>query len=184
MAKYSRRGYYGYRDDNGDFIKCGKMPKLLGIKINTDTNRSELILKILYMNRFHEIEIPRENVISRLKILQYASYGLDVQESTAMVLISALLEVESRIESDKIWYVHNNLGWYTEEGQILFKKYETPYFDTFTSYIGQLLIQPQGSWDVYKEMLERHVLKSPPLTFAFICGLSGHKRFERKFLRR
>lgn len=173
MPQYYRHGYYGYYDDVGNFVKCGRMPKVIGIKVNTDTGKSKFVLQVLYMGRYHEIEIPREDVISRLKLLQYAAYGLDVQERTAVYLINALLEIESKISDKDVMYVHNNLGWYTEENQLLFKKYETPYHNTITSYIGQLLIQPQGSWDEYEAMLKKHVLKSPQLTFAFICGLSA-----------
>ncbi len=166
---------YGYEDEDGIFFPLGTAPELVQIHIDIDNLTTIFELRVFYKGASSILKIPRDDIVRRNNLIRYAGQGLDVTEGSVFYLMSVILQMEENIDPRNVHYVHRSLGWDNDESKFpkSFKKYKIRYENSISTYTGDYLIAPMGTWDRYKSMLQEHVVPSPALTFAFVSGLSA-----------
>ena len=68
-------------------------------------------------------------------------------------------------------YFHKGIGWGEYENELIFKAYETVGWDS--TYKGKFDIKPAGSFEGWKDTIEKYVLPQPALSLITILGLSS-----------
>jgi len=169
---YSKNNYiYKYKgEDKGD-VKIAR-----GIKVNTIQEILETgdeVLKIEFLTRDNEIKnlsISRKLFGSGHKLAEkLVAQGADVYEHNSRDIIKFLVDSERRAEKE---FIHRGLGWDRDDGKSLyFKHYKGINIDS--TYDGDYAIKPKGSFNTFKEFVEREVIGNIPLELALTCGFSS-----------
>lgn len=152
-----RNGQYGkwdYRKNEAPrFVSLGAAVFLRSISINANT--SERILTLAFEDAHGKevlCQFERKN-LTETGIMQLLGKGVQVTKKTAGVLITSILNQEPDAPSE---IRHTELGFgYFDEKQVFFG-YTANGIES--NYNGNLLIQPTGSFDAWKEMVQTEVL--------------------------
>ena len=164
-----RNGQYGkwdYRKNEAPrFVSLGAAVFLRSISINANT--SERILTLAFKDAHGKevlCQFERKN-LTETGIMQLLGKGVQVTKKTAGVLITSILNQEPDAPSE---IRHTELGFgHFDEKQVFFG-YSAIGIES--NYNGNLLIQPTGSFDAWKEMVRTEVLGTDLETIVAIAA--------------
>lgn len=168
-------GYYGMflRDKNGkvsSFQRYGRAVELVEVNETIETGEVFLKLRYEYGGETHNLTIPRDH-LKRQELLKYASNGVDVFEHTVSALIKLLQAQEN--ETEEYYYNHKFLGWDKFNGKDIFKSSLIDNSVLYSEYCGDYLINPTGSYDIWRSMIESEVIGNPEMELSLSIGLSS-----------
>lgn len=137
-----------------------------------DEPRVDLILQYSDGITIKELQVDREQTLSKPGIKSLLGKGISFNESRCELLLTYLLWSEQRAPKES---VHCHLGWVKEKGAYTFRGYES--FSAVGSspshYVGNLDIKPRGNLDVWLDMVKNNVLPYPQITFCLLLGFAA-----------
>lgn len=159
---------YLYLCAKGDKIKIGEAIDVISVQKNIDNNEYTLAIKYFYMGKAYEIKIPRYLCFKRSEFIKFQKYGVDVTERTADVII-AFLQNQEKSAPEKL--VHTTIGYAKSGAKDIFKLYRG--ININSSYIGELDIEPMGSYENWRKVIDKSVIGNIPLETMVVVGLSS-----------
>jgi len=132
--------------------------------INIEDSTQMIKLKIESNGVTNIIEVTRNelyNISSKL-----FDYGADIVIAKDFKTTMLFQESKARVE-----YVHKGIGWDEYKGNQIFKAHSAIGFKS--NYKGKFDIKPVGSFEGWKDTIEKYVLPQPALQLITILGLSA-----------
>ena len=172
-GKYGQYKKYKSKDSEGNVIYEEKFLAYGGavyveIKVvNIDTREQILELYFTKGDKKESISFPRKNLIDG-KILDLATYGVQVTKQSAEFLIKSIMNQEIMAPEKNIY---KSLGFGEYEGRKIFKGHRAVGIEA--EYEGKLDVSPKGSYETYIHMIENEVLGQTPLEFILAVSISG-----------
>lgn len=166
--------YYQRSSDKIEYI-C-RYHFIKSIYINFETG--EVMMDIEYINNgvFRILPMPRE-YLTKNKLLSYLpKYGLDVHDDNAKDVLNYLLYLEERAE---VSYTHVNLGFHRIDGELMYLHNKAIGSEINSKYHydnelgGSHNIEPKGTFEGYKEVIDNHVIGHAPLETVTTIGFSA-----------
>ena len=134
---------------------------------NIDTKEMELELVFNQHGQEMRKYISR-GMLTRRNFLELMKYGVDVAEHTVSQILVYLNEREKRAP---LKYVHSSVGFGEHDGAPIFKLQTA--IGTNSEYIGNLLVEPKGSFSEWARIIRDEVLGHTPLELALVMGLAA-----------
>ena len=167
------------------FKPLGKAVTIEAITENIETNKANacLLLSFDYLGRKKYFEIPRRAISDPTLLQDLADAGADVTKKHFNVFVDTLRQQELEIEATGVGSkkVYTHLGWKTMTihlstgGSVNKLCYRAsnlvgPYNAT---YDGSMKINPMGTFDEWKAMVENEIIGHPPAEVVMLAGLSA-----------
>lgn len=162
--------YKDVRDSNGTVTKTVPISNwmlLSEIQQNIDSSRFKLKIEFIYAGKVRNIEISKGS-LTKLKIMELLDHGLDVTEDNIRDVLRVLRLQE---ECAPIRNIHDGLGWGEYDDKVIFKLNESLGIES--TYCGKLSMEPKGTLESWKALMESEVMGHTPLELALIIGLSA-----------
>lgn len=137
------------------------------VLIDMDTNEVNFLLSYKYRDKQQEIILSRGD-LRKNRIVDLSAKGLDIFDHNATTIIKHLHNQEQLAPEQK---VHRTLGWGTFGDNVVFKHWNAIGLDSM--YVGNLKIEPKGTFENWKNVVQGHVLGNTPLELAVLLGLSS-----------
>lgn len=165
-------GKYGFykidKENNRYFIPVGGAVYVEDTITDIDTCEQYMTLYFDMMDgKRRSIRFPRED-LNENKITSLTAYGVQVTKQKASVLIRCIENQEIKV---KRLLNHNRLGFCVYENRSIFKGAKAVGAESV--YRGNLRISPQGSYDIYIQMLKEEVIGHTPAEFLLSASVSG-----------
>lgn len=146
------------KDDSGKpkFYAFGSAPIVKNILI--DLESGEMFLKLIFYNvagQGTEITMPRSDMTEQ-NLLNLVKFGIQVEKKSAKVLLYCLENQESQAE---VIYCHGRTGFGFFNGREVFKG--SVVTGVNSDFTGDIKIMPQGSAELWVQMVREEVLGSP-----------------------
>lgn len=138
--------------------------KLLKKLISTDDSSQWIRLKITGNGISNILELPRYELYNPSKKLY--DYGAEILDNRDFVFLISRQERTLTTE-----YFHTSVGWSLFNGQRIFNAYSCVGLES--TYKGKFDIKPVGSFEGWKDTIEKYVLPQPALQLITILGLSA-----------
>lgn len=170
------KGYLGkYRmqkDGTTSFEpKCKSVELVKRIKV-IETNTYKLLLEWYDNGVKQSIEVDRQE-LAKCKSGYLLSKGLDFYEHSATIILKYIQQQEEFVG---LVLRHQGVGWITHEGERVFRSNQlitSNQSSLKSKYSGKMAIEPQGSVDTYKQMLEDEVVGYTPAEMSLVMGASS-----------
>lgn len=137
---------------------------------NVDEQTFQFVLRYWYKSKWRELLVKRSQ-LQLNELTKLLDHGVDVPNYKAgqIAKFLSLQEKDAPLKQ-----VHEKLGWSDHNGNLLYKHQkihgsDLPYSST---YAGKLLLQ-KGTFEGWKDVIEREVLGYTPLEFALVCGFAS-----------
>jgi len=158
------------KDDN-KFLIVFSTYVAVKYKIN-DIDNKETTIVLEYDNGTEIIEKEFDSeVLSKIGVRALLKYGIRYLEAYTDHLVKYLIHSDSQAP---IKTAYSKLGWIVDKNGVLTFKGDIAYGSTIPmAYNGKLEIKPNGSLDVWKDMISENVLPYTPLTFVLCLGFAS-----------
>ena len=155
--------------------KFGIAPELSEIYREFETRGIVFEVTQVYLGEEIILLIPREDAMSKSKLLPYASQGLNVNDANCYHVIDLLGQTE-QLTDDPPLLIHKGIGFdlmETPEGELVpvFKGHEG-LGGLESEYKGKLSIKPKGRFKDFRAFCKEHI-NDTPLVLAIALGLSA-----------
>ncbi|MDK0627813.1 DUF927 domain-containing protein [Clostridium perfringens] len=155
-------------ENNGEKYRLSRYIGVKEVLHNIDDKTFKANLEFLTLNGISNIIVDRDICLTKNKLMDLQSKGLDVVSSNVNDLIEYLRECEYRAIKKN---VHSKLGFFNYNGNEIYKLYNT--VGIKSEYVGEYDVKPKGSKEKYIEMLEAEVFGKCELEFAIVSALSA-----------
>lgn len=136
-----------------------------------ETGVVQLILEYWYKGKRKELTIIRDQLQKR-EFVKLMGFGVDAAEYKVNDVLR-FLHIQEKVNAP-LSYTHNSLGWGVYNDQPIFKHNNILGSSSVQStYKGQFSIEPKGTFKAWQRIVEKHILKYPPLEFALVLGFSA-----------
>ena len=149
------------------FVPRGREISILAINKVIETQKFIYKLRISTLNGYIDKDLARADMTAS-KVQELASYGADVFDHNAKIVIQHLRNEEDR---KPILNVHEGVGFDIYEGKEIFKHSQAIGIES--EYIGKLSIEVKGTMEGWKDMVKVEVIGHTPLEVGIVLGLSA-----------
>ena len=158
------------KDDN-KFLVVFSTYVAVKYKMN-DIDSEETTIVLEYDNGTEIVEKEFDSeVLSKIGVRALLKYGIRYLEADTDNLVKYLIYSDSEAP---IKSVYSKLGWFADKNGVIAFKGDVAYGSTIPMfYNGKLDIKPNGSLDVWKDMVVEDVLPHIPLTFVLLLGFAS-----------
>lgn len=132
-----------------------------------DTNKVLLELAYSYRGKRYTKEIKR-GMLTRSKILTLLDEGVDVNEKNALEVLQ-YLNIQEEVAPLKL--VHTKIGFQNFKDKLIYKHWKAIGIESI--YRGDLAIEPRGSYEEWKRLIDEEVIGHTPMELALVLGLSA-----------
>lgn len=183
------RGYYGVaqkdKDGNEEFIRLGKAVTVERITRDIETDCVTLQLSWEYLGKKQIFEMPRCNLLEHQLLYNLADRGADITKKYFNVVVDSLRLQEQEMEAQgkRGEWIYKSLGWInipvrTKQGAVKERLcYRAGTLLGMTklkaTYAGSLAVQPKGSFEEWKKMVDCEILGRIPAELVLLAGLSA-----------
>lgn len=181
-------GYYGrYRYDSNKkmyvFDPLGKQVTVDDIVDNIETNITSLMLSFRHRDgKIKRVVVPHKTIGDASIIAELSAVGADVTKEHANVFIDSLRLQEEDIETLGLGVrrEYSHLGWKKfdvtdDDGNVVGRKHcyraSKMIGHIAATYTGDYFVTPMGSWETWKQMVQKEVLGHPLLEVLLLAGL-------------
>ena len=186
-AKISN-GMYGVNEFNEKLKKMvfkplGKAVYIESITRDIETNTVKFILSWDYLGEMIYFELTRRSISDPSLLQELIEAGADVTKKNFHIFVDTLRLQELDIEASGAGSqkVYSHLGWKTVlvpkanggTAKKLCYRAATMVGPCNAEYVGPLKIQPMGSYEAWKDMVEKEFIGHTPAEVAMLAGLSA-----------
>lgn len=157
-------------DKNGNLILSdvvGRMSRVVELRTEIETGNVTCIIEFNYHGEVRKKEVTRGQ-LCRSKMSELANVGLDIGDHNYRDVLHHLALSEA---DAKKTFSHSRLGFGMVDDKRVFKHFKVQGIES--NYVGALQIEPSGTEEEYRQLLEAHVFGHAPLELALTIGLSA-----------